>query len=344
MSIIIPIFNTEKYVSTCLNSVLDQTYKNIEVLCINDGSTDSSAMEVKKFLGDKRVKLFSLPNSGVSVARNVGINNSSGDYILFLDSDDTIEPFAVESCINEVLKRKCDILAFGVYEVRGGVKSKRNDIELLKKSISRDVPLFETDEFFYNACGKFFLAEFIKKYCLRFPVGIKSCEDGIFCLEAASLKPKCYLLDEFLYNYVIDRPSSCMNKPSEELIRSDFEALKYLLKSDFFANVNESFKILMLNRMLPAIVANMSKIRRSNYIYHEKMRREIKIYLENSLEQSSLKKVRNFSYFTWLFWFKRFRRMLLDIRNSRDRLYKIITIFGFKFRIKRFHARQRGNR
>lgn len=93
ISVIIPVYNVEKYLTRCLDSVLAQTYTNLEILLIDDGSTDASGKICDKYARqDKRVRVFHKPNGGVSSARNMGLDNASGDYIGFVDSDDYIDP------------------------------------------------------------------------------------------------------------------------------------------------------------------------------------------------------------------------------------------------------------
>ena len=88
-SVIIPIYNVEKYINDCIDSVLQQDYKNIEIILINDGSKDNSQLICeKKVKEDSRIRLINKQNGGLSSARNVGLDNSTGDYILFLDGDD----------------------------------------------------------------------------------------------------------------------------------------------------------------------------------------------------------------------------------------------------------------
>ena len=96
VSVIIPVHNSEKYILKCINSVINQTYKNLEIILIDDKSTDNSVELIKK-IGDKRIKLIALKkNSGAAIARNKGIEKSSGDYICFLDSDDYWKPKKIE--------------------------------------------------------------------------------------------------------------------------------------------------------------------------------------------------------------------------------------------------------
>ena len=92
ISVIIPVYNVEKWLNKCVDSILSQSYENFEVILVNDGSTDKSGDICDKYLKeDNRVKVFDILNSGQSVARNIGLKEAKGDYILFIDSDDYIE-------------------------------------------------------------------------------------------------------------------------------------------------------------------------------------------------------------------------------------------------------------
>ncbi|MBO6126775.1 MAG: glycosyltransferase [Clostridia bacterium] len=117
VSVIIPVFNVENYLERCLKSVTCQTFKDIEIIIINDGSTDKSFDICKKFAeSDKRIILISQKNSGVSAARNAGINISTGKYLSFVDSDDFIAPDMIEFLINNLEKNNADIATCGMYD------------------------------------------------------------------------------------------------------------------------------------------------------------------------------------------------------------------------------------
>lgn len=103
ISIIVPVYNTSDYLEKCINSIINQTYKNIEIIIIDDGSTDNSADIIKRFIDiDERVVCYYQPNRGVATARNKGIELSKGDYILFIDSDDYVEPTIVEKLLGNI--------------------------------------------------------------------------------------------------------------------------------------------------------------------------------------------------------------------------------------------------
>lgn len=105
VSVILPVFNTEKYVTESVESVLNQTYKNLEIICINDGSTDKS-LEILKSFGDKITLINLEKNGGISVARNAGFEVAKGDYIAFMDADDVWTPEKIEHQITEFMKNE----------------------------------------------------------------------------------------------------------------------------------------------------------------------------------------------------------------------------------------------
>lgn len=113
-SIIIPIYNVEDYLSKCLDSVIEQTLMDIEIICVNDGSKDKSLNILQQYSNnDNRIRIISKENGGLSSARNAGLKVAKGDYICFLDSDDYAEPNLCERLYTEILEYKPDIIAFG---------------------------------------------------------------------------------------------------------------------------------------------------------------------------------------------------------------------------------------
>lgn len=111
ISVIIPMYNSESYIAQCIKSVIGQTYNNWEIIVVDDGSTDRSTEICKKFmLTDERIRLFSQEHRGVSAARNMGIEEATGEFLLFLDSDDMIHPLLMKSCIYLAVKYCADLI------------------------------------------------------------------------------------------------------------------------------------------------------------------------------------------------------------------------------------------
>lgn len=194
VSIIIPCFNQEKYIIEAIESALNQTYRNIEILCINDGSTDNSSKVIKEFVDKyKNIVFFDLEeNKGVVYARNLAIDASTGEYILPLDADDTIEPTYVEKAV-EILNNKPEIGIVYCKAKKFGIKNK-----------AWNLPDFNIDAFLYDNCI-FNCALFRKKDF--FNAGkykenmVNGCEDWDLWLSIIELGLKPYRINEVLFNY-----------------------------------------------------------------------------------------------------------------------------------------------
>ena len=106
ISVIVPVYNTGKYLKTCLNSLVNQTFHDIEIICVNDGSTDKSAEIVQQY---HNIKIINQKNQGLSVARNAGIEAATGEYIGFVDSDDWVDLDFFEKLYNSITKYNADI-------------------------------------------------------------------------------------------------------------------------------------------------------------------------------------------------------------------------------------------
>lgn len=126
ISVIVPVFNAEKYLKMCLNSLVSQTLKNIEIICIDDGSTDNSLAILDKFKSkDDRIKIIKQKNYGVSMARNNGISEAQGEYIGFVDADDWVDKDFFEKLYNAAQKYNADIATAGYYRRGKILRSKK---------------------------------------------------------------------------------------------------------------------------------------------------------------------------------------------------------------------------
>ena len=114
VSILVPVYNVEKYLSRCLDSLIHQTYKDIEIILVNDGSTDSSAQICQDYINRYRfIRYYEYMNAGISTTRNRLIQHAAGDLIFFVDSDDYIEPTTIESMIDHLVDNDCDLVCCG---------------------------------------------------------------------------------------------------------------------------------------------------------------------------------------------------------------------------------------
>lgn len=167
-SIIIPIYNTEKYIERCINSVLNQTYDNYEIILINDGSTDNSQEIIKKYKNNKKIKIINQKNYGLSYSRNMGIKESKGNYILFLDSDDYYE-LDLLKILNETINNQ-EIIKFGYKDLKENKQIETKTIQF-KNYVGKFAlkHFIESRIMFEAACMYVFKTEYMKKH--EFTVG-----------------------------------------------------------------------------------------------------------------------------------------------------------------------------
>lgn len=218
ISIIIPVYNSSAYLDKCIGSVLMQTYKNIEVILVNDGSADNSFEICKKYAeNDHRIKLINKDNGGVSSARNAGIKASTGGYIAFVDSDDTISPDfcskMLEAASNAASSPYLIICGYDyINESTGAIK---NFIPEQKNILNREdldnnyLQLFN-DRHFLSVWGKLFSAEIIKGNDIYFNEHIHIGEDFVFLHEYLTHMPgiNVKVLSEALYMYYVHNTQS----------------------------------------------------------------------------------------------------------------------------------------
>lgn len=237
VSIIVPIYNTEKYLNDALDSLVNQTLKDIEIICINDGSTDKSLSILESYAQkDERIKIISQPNLGQSAARNAGLKIATGEYIGFLDSDDWMDETAIEKLYTNA--QHADISICSITTHLNKIKNAKDpylSTEIFPKS-------FEQKSFNAEDCknflfrisvtpwNKIYKREFLKENNITFKEGINF-EDNIFFLETFTAANSIRLTTVPLVNYRIDSTTSYSHG------KNDFKKL------DFFKIVNAQEKI-----------------------------------------------------------------------------------------------------
>lgn len=211
VSIIIPIFNSQKYLKQCLDSITNQSYKNLEIICVDDGSTDKSCQIIKKYQEkDSRLILIKKSNGGVSSARNRGLDCATGECMLFVDADDWLNEDAVEILLKNMLQTSADIVQSGYTEyideklfyipLNERIIDKR--VEDLKIEILKAKNMHNKD---YGALrcvwGKLIKSKVIKK--IRFNESLYLLEDGIFLIDILNNVKKVQFINHNAYYYRI---------------------------------------------------------------------------------------------------------------------------------------------
>lgn len=210
VSIIVPVYNMEKLLPICLNSILNQVYKNIEIILVDDGSKDRSSKICDEYSSkDSRIKVFHQANMGIACAINKGLDNVKGDYILFVDSDDYISDQMVDRLLNVAEENDSDIVQCDYYAFQneGGVGFIKNrGCEIIEFSTRNEI----LDDFFHHGYIMRNLSARIFKSCLFKNV---RCEPGRQIIDAATLPKLLIQCNKYIYisekhYYVYERPSS----------------------------------------------------------------------------------------------------------------------------------------
>ena len=235
ISVIVPIYNVEKYLAECIESIIKQTYKNLEIILINDGSTDSSCEICNEYKEkDNRNKVINKKNEGVSSARNTGIDVSKGSYLTFVDSDDWIEDNFVEILYNKAKEKNADVVLCGYNRIIG---NSQDSINFVKKEYE-----FASEEYLINTLNPqtgfgFCHMKLFEKKCIRsvrFKEDLKVGEDALFNEEISANIKKAIFIEKNLYNYRINA-NSVVRKFDvnyvEKYQKAMTESKKYILEN-----------------------------------------------------------------------------------------------------------------
>lgn len=244
VSVVIPIYNVENYLKKCLDSVINQTYKNLEIICVNDCSPDNSSEILKEYAAkDNRIKIINhKKNGGLSAARNTGMDNATGEYIYFLDSDDWIDSDYIEKMVNKIIETDADIVIdknviTEKENFSAPYKHPSHKEEYTNNFITKD----EIVNIMVNAWSKMLKTDFIRRKNLRFPEGYIN-EDLYFHYIALAQTDKAYFFDGANYHY-LSRDAG-ISKTEEN---KDIETMKiFSLLYDYFKEhnlLNEGIKI-----------------------------------------------------------------------------------------------------
>ena len=244
VSIIVPVYNIEAYLEKCVHSIMKQSYKNIEIILVDDGSTDKSG-EICDILAslDSRIIVIHQSNYGVSKARNVGIDNSSGKYVMFVDGDDELYTNAVEMLVFDMSHFDVDIVS-GIkctVDIDGNINKpyEDNKLEIYKGTEGLKIAL-ENNLHTNSACAKLFKMSFLGD--TRFVEGRKVNEDGFFMFQCFCKKPKFlqHNICVYLYFYRANSASrQCFNEKyldmiyfcnrKKEIIEKDFPEFQKII-------------------------------------------------------------------------------------------------------------------
>lgn len=220
LSIIVPVYNVEDYLDACLDSLQAQTFSDIEMVCVNDGSPDGSReILAKRQKEDARIVVVDKPNGGLSSARNAGINAARGTYIGFLDADDRFTPNACQRIAETFQQTNADVVTFGGYCSPAEAATPWITLKLSPRDVVyngfQPALMFEEQSTPYirTACRKAFLDE----YGIRFEEALPFGEDQVFFFDIYPNSRKTALISDKLYEYRIEREGSLTSKTNDDL-------------------------------------------------------------------------------------------------------------------------------
>ena len=246
LSVITAVYNQEKFLRKCLDSLLDQKYQDLEIICVNDGSTDYSQSILEEYAAkDPRIRLVSKPNGGLSSARNAGMDIMLGRYVTFVDSDDYVHPDIYVKTVPHM--EDYDFVQFNAFDdTPRGITSwdlpSEGPTILTHEINSRIRP---------SVWNKIFNADIVKKTGLRFPEGLNN-EDCMFSHAYRSLIKEGYFVNDRLYYYV-EHENSITSDIHKRPSKKNLDQIKILVPLDEFVRRNgtyESFSLMMLDLYL----------------------------------------------------------------------------------------------
>ena len=325
ISIVIPVYNAEKYLSQCIESVCNQTLQEIEIIVVNDGSTDNSYNIIKEWQPkDSRIKFIDSANLGVSNARNLGLDAARGQYIGFIDADDWVETDMFQQLSEMISSNDSDLAICNIMVHQNSNKSyerlklvdEKIDIESDKLSFLNMMMDFRFD---YSNWNKLYKREIIIENKIRFVSGMKIWEDLLFNLQYTYYASKVILVNQSLYHYRIHE-ESVMSKSNPHLIGQFnvlFESYQSFCETqeekkmfDFF---NHKMAEIVYNNLIPRFCNKIKNENRSNIYFVKTLNKYLKEFNNQIFNYSQNK----------LSGFQGFKRRLLMKGNYR--LFSIIA-------------------
>ncbi len=321
LSVIVPVYNSEKYLARCLGSIVNQDGK-FEIIAINDGSTDKSLKILQEYAKKySNIKIVNQSNQGVSASRNKGIDEANGKYIIFVDSDDWLEEDAFERIERTLKNDSPDILLTAYYDVydREWVKNIKGE-EFAKQeqkeakfpiskleNLSLFSPFYGKDahsDLYYSGTGvrgQVFRKDFIKEHSFKFPLGINCGEDDVFVYRSFLANPLISIIKTPIYNY---RNRTDSLAKSQRVISENRKGLAILQQTKEFKTAKRRIQMLVNDAWLSWTILGISNIIRQGVNPEQAMEEAYKAYNTfsqyNTEERKScrnLRKLRNILFY-----------------------------------------------
>lgn len=317
ISIVIPVFNVEKYLDECIESVLKQTYDHIEVLLIDDGSTDQSPIICERYASnDQRVKCYHKTNGGLSSARNYGIDRANGQYITLVDSDDYIDERFIEILYNNLIETDSDIAISNFQRFSEQTNPREigveNDYETIVFTRLEAYEALYKKRFKYQftmACGKLYRKEILRE--ISFPVG-RNYEDTATAHQFIGKTKKIVYIDRKQYLY---RTRQTSITKSESFIKDDM-ILSAKEQLDFFNKAEVPYEIVLMSAKsyITLLMGVFSRIKATD-AYSKEKKKNIYQQVEETLRLYPKTVERDLFFKLRTFIFRRFPKVYVFIIN-----------------------------
>ena len=218
VSLILPIYNVESYLGRCLDSIVNQTYGNLQIICIIDGSRDNSVEICRKYAQkDSRIEIFEQANSGCAVARNNALKKVRGDYVCFIDPDDYIDARFVESLLTESISADSDIAIATMLRVKkNSIKSRTRHFGVKKFGEKKSIFQAANCPPEYAVINKMYKTSLLAENNIEFETGCLWCDDVRFCVETLLCARSVVTVERAVYYYVKRTNSISHSQTSEE--------------------------------------------------------------------------------------------------------------------------------
>ena len=303
VSIIVPAYNVENYIKKCIDSLIKQTYKNIEIIVVNDGSKDNTLKVLNNYLKkDKRICIIDQKNEGVSAARNNALAIATGEYVVFVDSDDWLEIDFCEKMLKATIDTNADIgmcgylreykeksLPKGAYKENTEINSKDEIIKIRRNlfgPIGEELNYPDRINIYASLWCKIYKTKLIKSIKIRDLDEVGICEDGFFNIEVMKSVNKIMYINEFLYHYrKVEGGNSLTHKPEKKVLDREIRFYNCQKKVIEKENLEEEYLIAIKNRLAINLVGmGLNLISNSSKPY-----KNLKEILNNDLYKECLK-------------------------------------------------------
>lgn len=289
VSVIVAAYNIEDYIERCINSVINQSFSDIEIIVVNDGSTDSTLEKLNKLKNyDKRIKIINKENEGLIEARKTGFKNSVGDYLLFIDGDDFLELNAINDAYLYASRYSFDIVCFNSFKAYDEYKLQFDTFYNEEIVASEPLTALLLDKILPAIWAKMIKREFIIKNQIKFPSNISYGEDLATVANWFMHNPKIGLLNKNLYNYYQRSNSITASVSSKVLeVNQAIEFIKIqLIEKDMYYAYKEEFEYMVFTHLFKRIVIDSEVLNDiTNKVYFQYKKYNIHIFNNKYIDE-----------------------------------------------------------